>query len=219
MAPVCTGADIDLLSVIKSRNCTIDHAEPWVSREALEATVTLSNEAITPGGKIDVVVTYKNNDSIPLTLVLSDAYAYRYGTPVEAYRERHKPVGESRVLAEGDTSGLITEGHSEITFMTAVDDLATRNCARNRTRDGYSRVVLPPGGSAHVKLPWTASRARSSQATRGMRGLAVGDGCDVVATTALPAGDYTLSIATPVMLASGVGVELGRHLARVHVKN
>ena len=199
MAPVCTGPEIDLGAVLKNRSCLIDHAEPWAARETLETSVTLSKATALPGEKVDVTLTYKNNDVVPASLMLANGYLGYSGIPrVEAFRESRRAVGEGSVLAEGDTRSAITEGYDELRLMTSVDELGVHACLPARGRDSYSRVILPPGGVARITLPWTASRAHSTHVHgRGE------ETCDIVALTPLHVGVYTLGISSPLMVATG----------------
>ncbi len=217
MSAACTGAQIDLGAVLRGRSCLIDHAEPWVSKDQLETTVALSKATVAPGEKVDVTVTYKNNDSVAQTLLLANTYTAWNGTPhVEAFREWRRAIGESSVLAEGDTRDAITEGYNELKHDMSVDEPGLYTCLGARPRESYSRVVLPPGGVARFTLPWTATRAHATHLAHGRRDFV---GCGAVARTPLRAGVYVLGVASPLLVSTGRGVELGQHTMRVEVKN
>lgn len=126
----------------------------------------------------------------------------------------HAAIGEGSVLAEGDTRDATTEGYTELRLLTSVDEVGVHACLPARTKESYSRVILPPGGIARITLPWSASRAHATHVHRG--GI---ETCDVVAQTPLHVGVYTLAVATPLMVSTGRGVELDRHQTRVQVKD
>lgn len=171
----CTGGRFDnLYLLLTNRSCEVDaRGDPPLNvKDALEVKVTSSTPQIVPGGRVDLLITYRNKSSrpLPLTFVLDPSPRF----DAEAYN------------AQGRLSGIPA---------TKPPQPKKPKAPPPKT---YARMVLSPGGIAKMKTGWTASNFR--WATELVKNGEIPDsGYPKVATTPIAKGQYTLRLVTPLV--------------------
>jgi len=193
----CGGADVDLMAALIQSACEVPNAKPDDKprdvKGALEVTVAPSAAKVTPGGHVDLLVTFvnKGKDPLPLDFVLDPTPRFT----VEAYDAKGKrvdvPASQPPVPAGGMPDHPPTD-------------------------QGTARVTLAPNGTAHVKLAWNAQKMK--WAPDKVKGTPPEAGFPRTPAGPLGKGKYTVRVVTPLTnVAEGSGHEVSAPKANIEV--
>ena len=169
----CTGAKFDnLYMVLTNKSCEVDAKgeRPADVKSDLEVKVSPSTSQIVPGGRVDLVVSFRNKGSRPLPLYFALDPSPRF--EVEATDGKGRPAG-------------------------APAGKPPKKPSRPPTRT-IAKVTLSPGGTAKMKTGWTASNHR--WATEQVKGEVPETGYPRTPTTPLAKGTYSVRVTTPLIL-------------------
>lgn len=169
----CTGGKFDnLYMVLTNKSCEVDAKgeRPADVKSDLEVKVSPSTSQIVPGGRVDLVVSFRNKGSRPLPLYFALDPAPRFD--VEATDGKGRPAG-------------------------APAGKPPKKPTRTPTRT-IAKVTLSPGGTAKMKTGWTASNHR--WATEQVKGEVPETGYPRTPTTPLAKGTYSVRVTTPLIL-------------------
>jgi len=169
----CTSARIEnLYLVLTNPACQVDTRgdKPSDVKGDLEVSVAAKTPEIVPGGRVDLVVSYKNKSqkNLQLHFVLDPSPRF----DVDALDAKGRLVGVPKGKAPKQPKPSKKE---------------------------TARITLLPGGIAKMKVGWTASNARwATEQVKG--GDVPDSGYPKAPTTPLPTGSYTLRLVTPLTL-------------------
>lgn len=168
----CTSAEFEeLIDALKGCESGMPKTGdvPSGMREKLEVRVSASTPSITPGGRVDLTILFRNKSSDPLPLFFSGDPSPRF--EVEAVDSKGKRVDLPK-------------------------DKPPKSPAMPSRDVKASKIVLMPGGTAKVRIPWDAVKTRwapervKSYDGRGYARAPAGP---------LGAGKYTLRIVLPLI--------------------
>src|SRR6185436_17084588 len=122
--------------LLTNKTCEVDaHADaPQNVKDALEVKVTSSTPQIVPGGRVDILITYRNKSSKPLNLTFVLDPSPRFDADV--YDKAGKQVGINAPTPPKPKK------------------------APPPPPKTWSRITITPGGIAKMKTGWTASSFR-----------------------------------------------------------
>ncbi len=176
----CVGTDIGNLEDLLSKSeCEVANAKPDGLPAAdmkgkLEVSLSASPTKTTPGGKVDLLVTFTNKSKDPLPLKFRIDPLPRFET--EAYDAKAKradmPPGKPPPPPKGHTAPPPAE-------------------------QKVGMVTLAPNGSARARVPWEAVKMK--WAPQKVRGTAVEKGYPRVPAGPLGKGKYTVKVVTPLV--------------------
>ncbi len=172
-ASECTSAKFDnLYMALTNKACEFDAKgeRPADVKNDLEVKLSPSTSQIVPGGRVDLVVSYRNKGSKPLPLFFALDPVPRFD--VESTDAKGRPAG-------------------------APPGKPPKKPSRAPTRV-IAKIVLAPGGTAKMKTGWNASNHR--WATEQVKGEVPETGYPRVPTTSLAKGIYTVRVTTPLVL-------------------
>ncbi len=174
----CTGTSIDLDNALIQRACEVPtdkDAKVQDLKNILQVKALASPTKGTPGGHVDVLITYVNKGGRPLPLEFKIDPVPRF--LVEAYDAK----GKKRVdLPKGEPPPPPKDATERLP-----------------SREGTARIVIAPYGVAHVKVGWEAIRTK--WAPELYKGTPIEMGYPRKPAGPLPAGKYQLRIATPLL--------------------
>ncbi len=169
----CTSARFDnLYLVLTNPACQVDTRgdKPADVKADLEVSVAAKTPEIVPGGRVDLVISYKNKSQRPLQLHFLLDPAPRFD--VDALDGKGRLVGVPK--------GKVPK-------------------AAKPSQKNTARITLLPGGVAKMKVGWTASNTRwATEQVKG--GEVPEGGYPKAPTTPLATGSYTLRLVTPLTL-------------------
>ena len=169
----CTSARFDnLFLVLTNPACQVDTRgdKPADVKGELEVSVAAKTTEIVPGGRVDLVVQYKNKSQKPLQLHFVLDPSPRFD--VDALDGKGRLVGVPK--------GKVPKAGKSVQKSTA-------------------RITLLPGGVAKMKVGWNASNTRwATEQVKG--GEVPDSGYPKAPTTPLLTGSYTLRLVTPLTL-------------------
>jgi hypothetical protein len=187
----CVGFDIGNLEDMLTKsgceevNVKPDSITPVDLKGKLEVTVTASPTKSTPGGKVDLLVTFANKTKDPLVLHFKIDPVPRfeievYDVPKKGSPKRaDMPTGPTPPPPKGATQPPASEAKS-------------------------ARVTIAPNGSARARMPWEAVKMK--WAPEKYRGTPPERGYPRAPAGPLAAGKYTIKVVTPLVGVSE-GVE------------
>jgi hypothetical protein len=176
----CTGVSItNLDDMLAKSDCEVPNQRPESvdnpdMKGKLEVAVSASPTKITPGGKVDLFVTFTNKTKDPLPLVFRLDPLARFET--EAYDGKKK-----RVDMPAGQPPPPPKGH-------APPPPADQK---------VGKVIVSPNGTARVRVPWEAVKMK--WAPDKVRGTAVEKGYPRVPAGPLPKGKYKVKVVTPLI--------------------
>ena len=170
---VCTALEIDLANALSQSACEVPNQKPQQKprelKGVLDIKVTASSATMSPGGHVDLTVTFTNKGKDPLPLDFTIDPLPRF--VVEAYDKKGKraelPIGKEPTRKDSSAAASIST----------------------------ARVTLVTSGTAKVTIGWDAKKTR--WAPEKVKGTPVEQGYPRVATGPLGAGTYTLRVVTP----------------------
>jgi hypothetical protein len=169
----CSGAKFDnLYLTLTNPACVVDTRgdKPADVKDQLDLSVASKTPEIVPGGRVDLVITYKNKSQRPLQLNFTLDPSPRFD--VEALDSKGRLVG----VPKGKPPKAAKPGQKQT-----------------------ARITIAPGGVAKMKVGWNASNTRwATEQVKG--GDVPEGGYPKAATTPLPTGSYTLRVVTPLTL-------------------
>jgi hypothetical protein len=172
-ASECSGAKFDnLYLTLTNSACVVDTRgdKPVDVKEQLDLSVAAKTPEIVPGGRVDLVITYKNKSTRPLQLNFTLDPSPRFD--VEALDSKGRVVG-------------VPKGKPPK--------------AAKPSQKTTARITISPGGVAKMKVGWNASNTRwATEQVKG--GEVPEGGYPKAPTTPLPTGSYTLRVLTPLTL-------------------
>jgi hypothetical protein len=175
-ASICTGADLDLTNVLVQSACevpnqTADAKQRDVS-QLLTVSATPSSPGVSPGGHIDIIVTFtnKSQEPLPLAFILDPTARFT----VEAYTSTNKRAEMPRKHQPASK-----------------DD----GPPPEPSAPGTAQVIVLPGGKASAKIGWDAVKLR--WAPELLRGTPPEQGYPTAPAGPLPRGKYLLKVITP----------------------
>jgi len=196
-ATSCGGADVDLMAALIQSACEVPNAKPDEKprdvKGTLEVTVAPSATKVSPGGHVDLVVTFvnKGKDPLPLDFILDPTPRFT----VEAYDTKGKRVDMPSSPPPVPPGGM--PDHPP-------------------TDQGTARITLTPNGSAHVKLAWTAQKMK--WAPEKIKGTPPEAGFPRTPSGPLGKGKYSVRVVTPLTnVAEGSGHEVSAPKANIEV--
>lgn len=177
---VCTGFDIaNLEDMLVKSDCEVPDVKPDSMpnpdlKGKLEVTLAASPTKVSPGGKVDLQVTFTNKTQQPLTLHFRIDPVARFET--EVYDAKKK-----RVDMPAGTPPPPPKGHS----------------APPPADAKVARVTIAPSGYARARIPWDAVKMK--WAPDKVRGTAVEKGYPRAAAGPLTRGKYSVRLVTPLV--------------------
>lgn len=172
-AGACTGADIaDLKAMLEG--CEVPMPKtgelPSGMKEKIEISLEAPKTSVAGGGHVEVVLTLRNKHAEALPLFFT-------GDPVPRF-ELEALDGKGRRVDRPAGKPPATKGDA-------------------KTHDAKaSRITLPPGGVARVRLGWDAVKTRwATSAPKGWDG----HGHPTAPAGPLPKGKYTLRASVPLL--------------------
>lgn len=178
---VCVGFDIsNLEDLLAKSDCEVADTKPDAvpnpdMKGKLEVALSASPTKTTPGGQVDLVVTFANKtaESLPLYFMIDPLARFETETYDTKKKKRaDMPPGNPPPPPAGHSSPPPAE-------------------------QKVARVVLAPNGSARVRVPWEAVKMK--WAPDKVRGTAVEKGYPRVPAGPLPKGKYTVKVMTPLI--------------------
>ncbi len=173
----CKGAELDLLASLIQSACEVPNPKPDakpLDSKRLEIGVTPKDPQIEPGGALELTITYKNkgDDDLPLDFSLDPEPRFS----IEAYDAKD----EKRVDTPRGAPPKLPSGAEE-----------------QSTNTGTARVTLEPGGTAKVKVHWTATKMR--WAPEKVKGSVPERGYPKAPAGPLGKGKYVLHLVSPLV--------------------
>ncbi len=198
---VCVGFDIgNLEDLLAKSDCEVPDGKPESLdnpdlKGKLEVTLGASPTQTTPGGKVDLVVTFANKTAAPMPLFFRIDPLARFET--ETYDAKKK-----RADMPPGSPPPAPKGHS----------------APPAADVKLAKVTVAANGTARVSVPWEAVKMK--WAPEKVRGTAVERGYPRKPAGPLPKGKYTVKVVTPLVgvfeggdhevSAPSVDIEVGR---------
>jgi hypothetical protein len=188
----CVGFDIanleDLLlkSACEEKGVNPETLQPVDLKGTLEVTLTASPTRATPGGKVDLLVTFTNKSKEPLTLHFKIDPVPRF--EIEAYDTKKPgkradiPAGNPPPPPKGQTQPPPSEPKT-------------------------ARITIAPNGNARARLPWEA--VKTKWAPEKFRGTPPERGFPRSPAGPLPKGKYSIKVLSPLVgVSEGVDHEM-----------
>lgn len=169
---VCTGFEIDLMNALSQSACEVttkSAAKPRDLKGIVDIKVTASSPTVSPGGHVDLTVTFTNKGKEPIALDFNIDPLPRF--VVEAY----------------DSKGRRAE--------LPAQKEPTRKDSPPAASVSTARVTLVTSGTAKVTVGWDAKKTR--WAPEKVKGTPPEQGYPRVPTGPLGAGTYSLRVVTP----------------------
>ncbi|MDB4942289.1 MAG: hypothetical protein JWP97_1823 [Labilithrix sp.] len=198
----CVGFDIanveDLLlkSACEEPSVKPDSLTPIDLKGKLEVTASAMPSRPSPGGKVDLLVTFANKSADPMVLHFRIDPVARF--EVEAWEQPKKggpkradiPAGNPPPPPKGVSAPAASEAKS-------------------------AKITLAPNGTARARVPWEAVKTR--WAPEKLRGTPPEKGFPRVSFGALPKGKYIVKVVTPLVGVSE-GIDHEMSVPRVEVE-
>lgn len=176
----CRGFAItNLEDMLGKSDCEVEGAKPDLienpdMKGKLEVAVTASPAKVAPGGKVDLMIEFKNKTKGPLALNFRIDPIARFET--EVYDAKKK-----RADLPGTPPPPAPKGHS----------------APPAGEAKVARVIVEPNGYARARVPWEAVKMK--WAPEKVRGTAVERGYPRVPNGPLAKGKYTVRVMSPLV--------------------
>jgi hypothetical protein len=175
----CAGFEIDLASILMTAACEVPNPKPDDKsvdlKGKLEVTVSSPAPTVTPGSRVDLVLTLTNKTSSPLVLNFTLDPTPRF--PTETYDAKKNrpdmPVGPHPPLPKG---------------------MAPREATSHET----ARITIVANGTAKTTIPWDA--VKTKWAPEKLRGTPPEMGYPRVPAGPLAKGTYTVRVLVPLVL-------------------
>ncbi len=172
---VCTGFEIDLMNALSQSACETPNpkadAKPRDLKTVLDVKVTASSSTVSPGGHVDLIVTFTNKGKDPLPLDFSIDPLPRF--VVEAYDAKgHRadmPPGKEPARKDSPAAATVST----------------------------ARVTIVTNGVARLTVGWDAKKTR--WAPEKVKGTPPEQGYPRVAAGPLGNGKYTLRVVSPLV--------------------
>lgn len=176
----CTGFDIAniedalLKSACEEPNVKPDTLAPVDLKNKLEVKLSASPTKSSPGGKVDLLVTFVNKSKDPLVLhfKLDPVARFEIETTDKKGKRADMPGGNPPPPPKGATQPPASEAKA-------------------------ARLTLAPNGSARARLPWEAVKMK--WAPEKYRGTPPERGFPRAPAGPLPKGKYTIKVVTPLV--------------------
>jgi hypothetical protein len=194
----CTGFEMDLGAALMNAACEVPNPKPDDKtvdlKGKLEVTFAASSPTISPGSRVDFMLTLTNKSNAPIPLYFTLDPTPRF--PTETYdaknRRAEMPVGNPPPLPKGVP-------------------------AREATSHETARVTIVPNGTAKLTVPWDA--VKTKWAPDKLRGTPPEMGYPRVPAGPLAKGTYTVRVAMPLVLVfEGTEREVSAPKAQIVVK-
>jgi hypothetical protein len=197
-ASPCTGTDLDLAAVLIQSACEIPNPSPEAKAKditaLLDVKVTSTSTIVSPGGHIDLLVTFTNKSKAPLALDFQLDPTPRFS--VEAYNS----VNARAEMPKNNPPNIARPG-------SASEPLAPST----------AEINIVPSGTAFVRLGWDAVRLK--WAPEKLKGSLPELGFPTSPAGPLPKGTYMLKVVTPMTgVFEGVGHDVSSPKITVKVQ-
>jgi hypothetical protein len=196
----CEGFEIaDLAKVLGQAACEVPNPKPEDKavdvKGKLEIKLLASPNTVTPGGKVDLLLTIKNvhTASIPLLFTVDPEPRF----VIEVYDAKGKraeiPAGAEPALPASVQSAPVPEKKT-------------------------AKATLVTQGTAQIKLDWEAVKYKWAPAERA-KGAVPGRGYPRVTDKPLPKGKYTIRVRMPLIgVFEGIDHEVSEPRVQIEVK-
>ncbi len=167
----CTGGDFeDLLKVLEPCEVPMPKTSEMPNlKDKLEIRVNATTLSTTPGGRVDLTITFRNksNDSLPLFFTLDPMARIDFETLDAKGRRADQPTGKPpKTPAPANTK--------------------------------VAKITLVSTGTARIKIPWDAVKQRWAQ-EKGAASSFTGRGPPHAPAGPLPNGKYVIRILLPLL--------------------
>lgn len=194
----CAVFDGDLGTVLMQAACEVPNPKPDEKtvdmKGKLAMTLVPSVATVSPGSKVNLVLTLTNKSNAPMPLFFTLNPTPRF--PTETYDKKERRVDMPASKPPALPSGMPP---------------------REATSHETARITLVPNGTAKLTVPWAAVRMR--WAPEKLRGTPPEEGYPRVPSGNLPRGTYTIRVATPLVLVfEGMDREVSAPKTTISVK-
>jgi hypothetical protein len=176
VASPCVGNELDLSTILIKSACEVPNLAPDAKSKdmsaLLDVKVTASSMIASPGGHVDLLVTFTNKSKAPLPLDFLLDPTPRF--TVETYNS---------VNARADVP------------KSGPPNIARGGSASDPTTPSTAEVTLVPSGTAIVRVGWDAVRLK--WAPEKLKGTPPEMGFPTSPAGPLPRGTYLLKVVTP----------------------